>query len=178
MTLPNPFKVEGNIGRYPKKSEFYRYLLNNSSPKIVCETGFNAGHSADLILKTISPSSILYSFDIFEHDYVTKCAEIITQKYDNIRVINGDSKATLPQKLKEIGKIDFAIIDGGHDTETVFSDIKHFAESINSKGILIIDDLHMPTVVKALFQHGIDGFEPIKYPKDLDGSPMLILRKT
>ena len=62
-TLPGPYKeiepefkrkleetikqpLEGNIGEVWKQTLAYSRLANNSFVKTICETGFNAGHSA------------------------------------------------------------------------------------------------------------------------------------
>lgn len=74
-----------------------------------------------------------------------------------IHLRRGDSVKTLPRAIPEIGRIDFAFIDGGHLPETIESDWRHISEALD--GIAVFDDYYHTVIT-----HGckllIDGLKP------------------
>ena len=57
-------------------------------------------------------------------------------------MIHGDTKETLPVHVKNLGKVDFAFVDGGHDKATAISDIQLLAHA----GTVMVDDINAPDV--------------------------------
>ena len=57
-----------------------------------------------------------------------------------IHLFQGNTKDTLPKVIRELPKMDFVFIDGGHDIETVENDWKYVQQVMSSNTIVIFDD--------------------------------------
>ena len=71
--------IEGRSGQIPDQIRRHQKLAVEQKAKTVCETGFNAGHSAASWLKNSNPDAIYYGFDagrIFH-----RCIQKKMQKY-------------------------------------------------------------------------------------------------
>jgi predicted O-methyltransferase YrrM len=139
--LKNCSITEGNVGNAENKKKIMKDLAKDK--KVMMEIGFNAGHSADVLLGA-SESSTLISFDIGEHDYVKKGKEFIDKKYpDRHILILGSSVDTLPKFIKENPdtKFDLLFIDGGHTYNVCKQDFLNCRKLASSDNIVIIDDV-------------------------------------
>lgn len=104
----------------------------------VMEIGFNAGHSAEILLK-YNPSLHLTSFDIGHHNYVPHAKEFIDHYYPERHIlILGDSTKTVPEFKDTI--FDVIFIDGGNDYSVVNADLNNCKRFANSNTIVILDD--------------------------------------
>nr|WP_199290590.1 class I SAM-dependent methyltransferase [Synechococcus elongatus] len=82
----------------------------------ILEIGFNAGHSAALMLLA-NPNSNLLAFDICEHRYTEGCFAVLAERFPHrIDLIAGDSNTTLPLFRLEHPAVYFDLlhIDGSH----------------------------------------------------------------
>ena len=73
--------IEGHSGQIPDQISRYQKLAVEQKAKTVCETGFNAGHSAASWLKNSNPDAIYYGFDagrIF-HRYPEENAKLLNK---------------------------------------------------------------------------------------------------
>ena len=119
-------------------------LINlTKTPNInVMEIGFNAGHSAEIILKN-NTSLKLTSFDLGRHEYVAHAKEFIDMNYPNRHnLILGDSRISVPdyiEKNKDT-KFDVIFIDGGHDYDIAKSDLENCIYLAHNETIVIMDD--------------------------------------
>lgn len=119
-----------------------------------CETGFNAGMSACTMLAA-NPSLWLASFDIGRWDCVEPAAEYLRKKFgDRLDLCLGDSRRTLPSRIWTMAFFDFTLIDGGHDYETAYSDLKYLAPRSRK---IMMDDIRMPGVRRAWDQAVSEG---------------------
>ena len=135
-------RLEGHSQQLPKQVELLTNLISNENILNVLEIGFNAGHSAELFLKT-NPKINLISFDLGIHNYVKLGEKYIENKFPRRhKLIIGDSKITLPHFINKNPnmKYDLIFIDGGHDYNTVYSDFINCKKLSNKNTIIIMDD--------------------------------------
>lgn len=143
-------RLEGNIYcdispqnivfNYKSKQTNLQKLAKNSN--LICEIGFNAGHSA-LFMISANPQAEYVFFDLNYHTYTNHCFSYIKEAFKNtkISIIYGDSKDTLTSYYSNIEKyFDLIHIDGGHDYETLNSDFKNSYLMCKKNGFIVIDD--------------------------------------
>lgn len=133
-------RFEGNTGLCPAKIELLTHLSRNC--KTALEIGFNAGHSADTILRA-NPNIKLTSFDLGEHPYVAPAHHYIHFLHPNRhRLIVGDSTKTLPAFIKQFPneRFDLLFIDGGHSYETALSDLNCCLTLAHKDSVIVMDD--------------------------------------
>ncbi len=146
LMLRLPETPEGYIT--PAQAEFLYAFIRLTQPRVVAETGFNAGHSACVILRAMETygGGTLLSFDIGKHEATHKAAEIVKAKYPQFHLILGDTKQTLAPTLAQAissnddATLDLAIVDGGHDTDTARMDLLIFEAILRPGGYLWLDD--------------------------------------
>ena len=113
----------------------------------ICEIGFNAGHSAMVLLLGRDTSPLEFTiFDLGEHLYTKPCFDYIQSKFSNVRMeyVKGDSIETIPQWISQnkssIWTYDLIHVDGGHSESCISNDMKYADLLIKMGGIIIIDD--------------------------------------
>lgn len=147
--------LEGNCFYYHHTLKRFGELFNKQvnlfscgiNAKRVCEIGFNAGHSALLMLlsKTITDFTI---FDIGLHKYTKPTFDYIVSKFPNVKFeyVIGDSTIEMPLWINKnshlCGQYDVVHIDGGHSEYCITNDIKNSLKLVKIGGILVIDDTH------------------------------------
>ena len=157
--VSNPADLEGNSFYRHKSIERYNELFNKQvnltwigsrATKKICEIGFNAGHSAYLLLLLNSNPHLQFSiFDIGEHEYTFPCLEYIADKYKETVFFftKGDSTITIPSFLNkfptELYTYDIVHVDGGHSVECACSDILCANLLLKKDGYMIIDDTNV-----------------------------------
>ena len=122
-------------------------IISQKSIIYACEIGFNAGHSAEIILKS-NPNCILVSFDLGYHqDYLYWGKYYIDITFPNRHhLILGDSTKIIPKFLEDHPTIvfDFIFIDGGHSYDVAHSDFFNCFQLSHSKTYYMIDDTFFP----------------------------------
>ena len=112
----------------------------------ITEIGFNAGHSAALMLSA-NPNLYLTSIDIGYHSYTAPCAEIIQHYFPNRhKLILKDSRKIDRQ---EFGQPEVVIIDGGHDFANCLLDIALCVAYCKPETLIVIDDYNYPPITDA-----------------------------
>lgn len=132
----------------PDQAEYMYAFIRLTKPRIVAETGFNAGHSACVILRAMESygGGTLLSFDIGNHDVTQKAGEIVKKRYEHFHLVLGDSKETLASTLAQSlssnndATLDLAIVDGGHDLQTARHDLAVFEALVKPGGFIWLDD--------------------------------------
>ena len=157
----------GNISKVPRQLSAYFWLVANTVSEVlsmsssvnttvnVCETGFNAGHSAAFFLE-IHPNIRYYGWDLgTEFSSAKPVAEMMKKKFgDRFFTIWGDSKATVPSYLNSTGiKCDVISVDGEHTMNGSLSDLRNFMVSSKNTSLFLVDDCgHDTGIIKAFKQ--------------------------
>ena len=139
-----------SAGRVPLLKEIMK-LKSATETCTIVQTGFNAGHSADVIL-SFRPTAKLISFQKLAslgtdtRKMNQQGVRFISDKFPGRHtIIWGDSQKTLPRFAKQyntVGRfVDVAFIDGGHSKVCCLSDIKNVQCIMRPNGILIVDDV-------------------------------------
>jgi hypothetical protein len=113
----------------------------------IAEIGFNAGHSAVMLLESLRSRALTYTlFDICEHAYTKPCLEVVRSEFPLVtfELIEGDSRITLPiwanVNLQRAQTYDIVHVDGGHDMSCLVTDIAFGSLLVRSGGVMIVDD--------------------------------------
>jgi predicted O-methyltransferase YrrM len=137
----NQVIIEGHSGQLPAQQKIMKELA--FSKRCMMEIGFNAGHSADLLLSANADSTLI-SFDIGTHDYGKKGKEYIDKTYPNRHtLIIGSSIDTIPQFIidnPEV-KFDLLFIDGAHNYDICKQDFLNCYKMALPDNVVIMDDI-------------------------------------
>ena len=123
--------------------------------RIVLEIGFNAGHSALLILEA-NPEIRYIGIDLGRHAYTAPCANYIKVEYgERFDIYFGSSTDVLPEFIatEASNDIDLVHIDGGHTEAVAFADLNYVIGMHRRRDLrryLIVDDTQMPAIQAAL----------------------------
>jgi hypothetical protein len=154
--------LEGNCFYYDRSlnlfPELYTKQLNlfwcgKQEIENICEIGFNAGHSAMLLLLGRNNTPLNFTiFDIGHHAYTKPTFEYIKSKfsYVNFEYIEGDSTIIMPEWINNhsdlMYKYDVVHVDGGHSEHCISNDMKNADLLVKQNGIIIIDDTNDQTI--------------------------------
>jgi predicted O-methyltransferase YrrM len=117
-------------------------LVKSDSVKNIMEIGFNAGHSAEIILQN-NKNANLVSFDLGEWAYNLPAKEYIDTTFpERHMLILGDSVTNVPKFSLENPNVKFDVIfiDGGHDYSIANSDLENCFKLAHKDTIVILDD--------------------------------------
>jgi predicted O-methyltransferase YrrM len=70
--------------------------------------------------------------------------------FDRFRLIEDYSEFALPELVKQGVKVNFGFIDGWHTFDHTLLDFFYINRMLEVNGVVIIDDVHMPAVSKAV----------------------------
>lgn len=129
------------------KKQLNLFWCGKQEVKNICEIGFNAGHSAMVMLLGRDKTPINFTiFDLEEHAYVKPCFEYIQSSFShvNFEYVKGDSTITIPEWINTNKDLmytyDLVHVDGGHSTYCISNDMKNADLLVKINGIIIIDD--------------------------------------
>jgi hypothetical protein len=155
------------------KREFLRRAVQGC--RGVLEVGFNAGHSAVIMLEA-EPALALTAVDICTHPYTQPCAGLLGAAYGaRFAFIPGDSRAVL-------GGIDGAAfdlvhIDGGHGADVAAHDLGWFCRAARPGCRLLVDDVYAPAIARLVQQACAAGLiAPLDYGFASSGENALFVR--
>lgn len=155
-----PNEVEGYSSMAEQKS--LRRVFHNRDIKTICETGFNAGHSAaNYLLGNYFGYDVRYfGFDLGRTSY-SKAAErfLKTLFPGKFEVHWGDSTTVLPSFLADHPGLicDGVMVDGGHNYETSKADLRAFLTRARCGTRVAIDDIEMPALRRSWKEAQDDG---------------------
>jgi predicted O-methyltransferase YrrM len=135
--------VEGFSAQIEEQIAVYQKVFSKCTVKSIAETGFNAGHSALLMLMS-NPFAEIQSFDIGHYNYAHAALTFLHDNFPErkIQVDWGDSTMTVPayHAQNPDKTFDIVIVDGGHSYEVATADIINMKLLSNADTLLIVDD--------------------------------------
>ena len=166
--------LEGNCFYYHQSLNLYADLYTKQlnlfwcgkqAVSKICEIGFNAGHSALLMLLGRDTTSLHFTiFDIGLYPYIKPSLEYIKTKFAHVtfEYIEGDSTIVIPEWINKnkdknkdkdkdkdiLGTYDIVHVDGGHSDHCISNDMKNANMLVKFNGIVIIDDTNAPEINK------------------------------
>jgi hypothetical protein len=113
--------------------------------KKIVEIGFNAGHSAAVMMALTSEDTEFLFFDNGSHKYMRPCFNYVTNVFNKTsNLVIGDSRISIPMYIRDhpecIGSYDVVHVDGGHEQACFFSDISNALLLVKKGGLIIVDD--------------------------------------
>jgi len=123
----------------PKKHKYY--VNNKKGLKNICETGFNAGHSA---LRYLTQSDAqVYMFDDGKHDYARESAKFLQENFPKrLTVTWGDIADTLIEFQLDHKDVtcDLMVLDGRNRPQHIIEDLKNFVYMASPTHTVVVDD--------------------------------------
>ena len=184
----NSFYRHHTIQRYPElfAKQVNLYWAGINAETRICEIGFNAGHSAMLMLLGRNPTPFDFTvFDIGHHPYMKPCYDYIKTRFPFVQfeLITGDSTIEMPKWIEThpelIEQYDVVHVDGGHNEHCIRNDMENASKLVKGNGMIIIDDTDdriINSYVDTYLQNG--KFEEDKNIHTTFGYPHRIIRKT
>ncbi len=138
----------------PKRRLFSMMAVMHDS---VVEIGFNAGHSA-LLLLISNPKLQLTCIDICVHKYTPLCFQYLKRIFGSrIELINANSLLAFPLIAKKIKEVDLFIIDGGHGVDVAEADLLNVIQYCRKNSIIVFDDADYPPLRVLLDMYLLTG---------------------
>lgn len=75
-----------------------------------------------------------------------------TFKTQQLHLLQGDFKDTLPQALEQLGRLDYAFIDGNHRLEPTLDYFEQCLAYSHDQTVLVIDDIYWSEEMKAAWE--------------------------
>jgi len=129
----------GSIAGDRPQSDYYYRVAAAPDIRTVCETGFNAGHSAALWL-TANAAAHVHSFDLFgPRASGTRTAALLQSRFPGrLTVHKGDSVRTVP--IATLPPCDLVHVDGRHDYEHTVLDALNLLAKASPHALFLFDD--------------------------------------
>jgi predicted O-methyltransferase YrrM len=145
------FQVEGLDN--PDKIRDITALMSGSRMKNVMEIGFNAGLSAEVLLRA-NPMAHVTSFEIGGTDYLDAAKAYIDDRFpERHTLVIGDSRQTLPVFFSKT-QYDLIFIDGCRDYEVASIDLQNSLQVAHNATVVIMDDTIYRSDWEAEYTHG------------------------
>ena len=156
---PDAFMGVGNpMGRTDRITLYA--AIRASRPKVVVETGTAAGASATYILEALERNGEgrLYSVDVEHKDRMS--GRLIPEHLRSmVHIRTGDSRAVLPELLKEAGSIDFFLHDSLHTYVHMMAEYELLYPHMSDGGVICSHDVLLTNAWK----HFVKRYRPRKW---------------
>ena len=176
----NSFYIHNSLTRFDqlktKQLNLFRQGVNAASR--ICEIGFNAGHSALLMLVGRPATPVEFTvFDIGHHAYTRPAIKYIGSQFPHARInyIEGDSTVTIPAWIAKqpavVHSYDLVHVDGGHSEHCIRHDLQNAIRLTRLGGVIVVDDTNVSYIdeyVNSYITSGVcvelDVFPTTGYP--------------
>ena len=135
----------GHIGQVPQEIAALRELAMEVGGGVACEVGFNAGHSAAVILEG-SGIRLLHEFDIMVQPYSNASCDHFERRYTHrFRMHRGNSRHTLREFARQVASGDEAgcdlwFLDGAH-SRLFARDLPNALAAAVPGAVFMVDDV-------------------------------------
>jgi len=137
-------KSVASIARYGissvKDCIFLSELVKIIQPETCIELGTSLGIATSYLAQS-NEHSFVYTFE-GNNSLVQKAKELFAQlNCENVQIIYGDIDKMLPEKLEQLEKVDFAVMDANHTYEALQYYFNMLRKKMSPAGIMVIDDI-------------------------------------
>ena len=156
MAEVGAYVVHGHYGLFNReygevKTRFIWQRLCSRQPLTICETGFNAGLSALLMLEA-APSARLISFDLGDMPWSGNASALLRSLYPRERflgVVFGDSERTIPRfaAAHPTLRCDAILLDGVKAEHTRMADLKNLRAMSTPGARVYMDEVNSKACV-------------------------------
>jgi hypothetical protein len=159
-----PHRLFG-IAAYSKQVLAYMQVARDAALRtpgnstLVCEIGFNCGHSSVAFLEAHENISVL-NFDLPTYSWAQIGRKFMRDQYPGrIQVIDGSSSTTVPEYARahpSFRQCDVVVIDGGHSYATALDDLQNVLHLAKCNASVLIDDVCDPSACHAHVTADVD----------------------
>lgn len=131
---------EGYLNQTSPQAYQYGIYATRTGVETICETGFQAGHSA-LVFLLSNPHAHVYSFDLANYGVTLPAVEFLQKRFPGrFTFVQGDSKETLGTFWRQNPGVrcDLSLVDGAHIMPWVSTDLKNFWHMASGPESMII----------------------------------------
>jgi predicted O-methyltransferase YrrM len=173
------FERVSSIVQHSSVSERYGRLLfrlvEYFMSKTIIELGTSVGIST-LYLALANPDA-----RVFTIEGCTTKSEQAASNFNELNVTNIDQHIgrfdiVLPDLVKQIGKLDFAFIDGNHTYEATLANFKSLLNAAHNDTVFVFDDIHWSASMQKAW-HEIIDHERVTVSVDIFRMGIVFLRK-
>lgn len=158
-----------------KYSQLLHRMVRHYQPQTILEIGTSLGITTSY-LAIAAPSA-----QVITMEGATEIAAIAARNFkslgiENIRQVKGNFDHTLPVLLSDIGKIDFAFIDGNHRYEPTLDYFRQVLERSGNETIIILDDIYWSREMEQAWEW-VKAHPAVRLTIDLFAIGIVVLRK-
>ncbi|KAL1518571.1 hypothetical protein AB1Y20_002859 [Prymnesium parvum] len=129
-----------SVAAWPAQAEYYAAAARRPGVSTICEVGFNAGHSAVVLLEA-NPTARLEAFDTFNLPHSAATLAYVQRRFPGrVSAHKGLSRLTVPAARLR-APCDLVIIDGRHEFEFVLEDFVNFRAHVTPRSLFLFDDV-------------------------------------
>ena len=169
----------GNIARLSSTQKKYGNLLYRTveffKPKVILELGTSLGIST-LYLALADRNANIHTIEGSEILSTLARENFRRLKISNIQQYTGEFIKVLPGLLDQLPDIDLIFIDGDHREEATIRYFELCLEAVNSKSIIILDDIHWSSGMEKAWER-IKKYSDVKLTVDLFRFGFVFFRK-
>lgn len=116
-------------------------IVNYYAPATILELGTSLGITTAYLASAKTCSQVITMEGAISVAEVA-AANFHKLQLNNIRLVNGNFDDTLPEVVKQTGKVDLAFIDGNHRYEPTVRYYHALLPAVHEHSVLIFDDIH------------------------------------